>query len=270
MGSSRVAGPFLLEHMKYRHISIVNLLLIIAMAFLLFGALSCEENAPADDHTVEAVDLARYAGKWYEIASLPAPFQEDCFCTTAEYSLQKDHVKVLNQCRRGSVKGELDEAVGKAWPEEGSNNSRLKVSFFWPFKGDYWIIGLDQNYRWAMVGHPQRKYLWILSREPKMPEDLYQSLMGKAKDLGYDVSRLKLMVQECADQPNQASQSYSTLGPQGRKVVLSNPKSILRPQSLSYVFWEKLRLAIGSLSGGMSTEYPEKILSIRLIVMFVG
>jgi apolipoprotein D and lipocalin family protein len=181
-----------------RKFKISRIFLITAMiALLLTMALACEKTMPTDDHTVTSVDLKRYVGKWYEIASLPAPFQEGCFCTTAEYSLEKDHVKVVNRCRRGSPQGEVDEALGKAWPVEGSNNSRLKVSFFWPFKGDYWIIGLDQDYQWAMVGHPQKKYLWILSRSPNMPMELYQSLVSKAKSMGYDVARLKLMNQAC-------------------------------------------------------------------------
>ena len=171
--------------------------MVVATAIILSASLGCGKKTPVDDHTVANVELNRYTGKWYEIASLPAPFQSDCFCTTAEYALEDDHVKVINRCRRGSAKGEWYKAVGKAWPVKGSNNSRFEVSFFWPFKGDYWIIGLARDYSWAMVGHPQKKYLWILARKPHMSRELYESLISKARGLGYDVAGLKLMVQSC-------------------------------------------------------------------------
>jgi apolipoprotein D and lipocalin family protein len=143
------------------------------------------------EQTVARVDLERYMGKWYEIASFPAWFQRDCFCTTAEYELSGDHVWVKNSCRKGSSIGELDVATAKAFAVAGSNNARLKVQFFWPFKGDYWIIALDDNYRYAMVGHPGKEYLWILSRTPEMPEDVYRSMVETARGKGYDVTKLK-------------------------------------------------------------------------------
>lgn len=161
---------------------------------------SCGGNGvlpPGQDHSVAAVDLKRYMGMWYEIASLPAPFQEDCHCTTARYTLKGDYVEVINTCRRESAQGELDTAEGKAWPVEGSNNSRLKVSFFWPFKGDYWVIGLDPDYRWAMVGHPDKKYLWILSRTPRLAPEVYAGIEVRARELGYEVDKLQLMDQSC-------------------------------------------------------------------------
>jgi apolipoprotein D and lipocalin family protein len=171
------------------------------LSFLLFLPLivSCADRAPVDGQTVSKVDLQRYSGKWYEIASLPAPFQKDCFCSSAEYSLEDDHVKVVNRCRRGSVHGQEDEAVGKAWPVEGSNNSRLKVSFFWPFKGDYWVIGLDENYQWAIVGHPDKKYLWILSRKPHISPVLYKELIEKVKAMGYQTENINKTVQSCGE-----------------------------------------------------------------------
>jgi apolipoprotein D and lipocalin family protein len=151
------------------------------------------------DQTVARVDLERYMGKWVEIASFPAWFQRDCFCTMAEYELRGDHVSVKNSCRKGSSEGELDIAMAKAFAVAGSNNSRLKVQFFWPFKGDYWIIALDDNYQYAMVGHPNREYLWILSRTPEMSEDVYQSLVETARGKGYDITKLRKTL--CTDGP---------------------------------------------------------------------
>ncbi len=175
------------------HKTFLPLILITA----LIGLHGCGDKIPLDDHSVQTVDLERYQGKWYEIASFPAPFQKDCYCTTAEYVLKDDYVKVINRCRRGSSQGEWDEAEGKAWPVKGSNNSRLEVSFFWPFTGDYWIVALDADYQWVLVGHPERKYFWILARQPRISQELYNSLVQRAARLGYDVNKLKLMDQSC-------------------------------------------------------------------------
>jgi apolipoprotein D and lipocalin family protein len=170
------------------------LLILPVMVFM-----GCARTMPSDPNhqPVPMVDLERYKGKWFEIASLPAWFQKDCFCTTAEYVLEDDYVRVINRCRRGGPDGEWDEAVGKARPVEGSNNARLKVSFFWPFQGDYWVIALDPEYQWAMVGHPKKTYLWILSRTPRMDKALFQDLVARARSMGYPVDQLKMADQSC-------------------------------------------------------------------------
>ncbi len=146
--------------------------------------------------TVDSVDVNRYVGKWYEIVRLPNSFQKECDCTTAEYSIiDSTTIRVLNKCLKN---GELDDAEGKAFVVEGSNNSKLRVQFFWPFRGDYWIIDLDSdNYSYAVVGTPSRKYLWILSRTKTMDDALLKSLIQKCKDKGFDVSKLIITKQEC-------------------------------------------------------------------------
>ncbi|MCA8939805.1 MAG: lipocalin family protein [Planctomycetes bacterium] len=117
--------------------------------------------------TVERVELERYLGTWYEIGSYPQRFQKGCEKTTATYSLKENgDIKVVNRCWRN---GAWDEAVGNAVIENSESNAELSVSFFWPFYGDYWVISLDRDYQWAVVGHPSRDYLWILSRTPEMP-----------------------------------------------------------------------------------------------------
>ena len=150
------------------------------------------------DHTVDSVDLSRYMGRWYEIASFPNWFQKGCLCTTADYALADGHVTVINSCRRGSPLGKLDVATGKAYVVPDTNNAQLRVQFQWPFKGDYWVIALDENYQYAMVGHPQKKYLWILSRSPIMDDATYARLVGIAAAKGYDVSRLQKTDQTCS------------------------------------------------------------------------
>ncbi|OWY22469.1 hypothetical protein C7N43_08660 [Sphingobacteriales bacterium UPWRP_1] len=163
-------------------------------ACLLFA---CGNNAELP--TVTEVDLARYAGKWYEIASFPTSFQKDCQCTTATYTqTDKGYVKVYNQCRKGAAGSKTTDIEGKAFPASGSNNARLKVQFFPLVKAPYYIIGLDSvNYQYAMVGAPSRNYLWILSRNPQLEPDIYDRLTNKASQLGFDVNRLKRTIQDC-------------------------------------------------------------------------
>jgi len=157
---------------------------------LLFITLAGTLRAETPVNSVGAVDLARYAGKWFEIASFPMFFQRNCIGdTTADYALTPEGVvAVTNRCRTESG---FDEARGKATAVEGSNNARLKVSFFWPFRSDYWVIGLDAEYRWAVVGNPNRKYLWVLSRTPQLPPEMLDAALKAASAQGFDLAQLR-------------------------------------------------------------------------------
>ena len=156
--------------------------------------------APQDKplETVPSVDLQRYLGTWYEIAAFPQRFQKGCHCSVAEYSLEKDFVRVVNTCRKDSPEGKVKRARGKAFVVKGSNNAKLRVQFFWPFRGDYWIIDLADDYSYAVVGAPDRNYLWILSRTPQMEEGLYQEIVKRCADKAFDVSKLVKSDQSCA------------------------------------------------------------------------
>ncbi|MBE9610262.1 lipocalin family protein [Chitinilyticum piscinae] len=160
------------------------------LAALLFTVCSTMALA-AEVQTVPAVDLGRYLGKWYEIAAFPMRFQAQCTAdTTAEYSMREDGlVRVINRCRTAS--GDIDSAEGRAKVVAGSNNSKLRVTFFWPFYGDYWVIGLDPEYRWAVVGHPSRDYLWLLSRTPQLEQPLLDAALTSAIGQGYSLERLR-------------------------------------------------------------------------------
>ena len=141
---------------------------------------------------VPQVDLARYTGTWYEIASFPQRFQKGCTNTKAVYTLRNDGtVEVLNSCFRN---GKTDTAKGTAWIVDKTSNAKLKVSFFWPFRGDYWIIELGRDYEYAVVAGPDRKYLWILARSPQMDEGLYGAIVERLRAGGFDVGRLKRTV----------------------------------------------------------------------------
>lgn len=163
---------------------IVQYFLMMSLFSVLFGCSSGREL-----QTVDSVDLEQYAGKWYEIARLPNSFEEGCECTTAEYGVEKKYVSVLNRCYE-SEKGKWKDIKGKAFPVKGTNNAQLKVQFFWPFRGDYYIIDLAKDYSYALVGSPNRKFLWILSRDVVMGEGEYMMLVEKAKKLGFDTDQL--------------------------------------------------------------------------------
>jgi apolipoprotein D and lipocalin family protein len=165
-------------------------ILILSVVLLTACDVGIKQVGPPLD-VVSFVDLERYMGTWYEIARYPHRFQEGCVDTTATYSLRDDgKVDVLNQCYKGKVDGELKEAHGKAWVVDSVTNAKLKVSFFWPFTGDYWIIDLGERYEYAVVGHPDRRYLWILSRSPEMDDQLYNNIIEKLKTQSYDTGKL--------------------------------------------------------------------------------
>jgi apolipoprotein D and lipocalin family protein len=146
--------------------------------------------------TVPSVDLAKYMGTWYEIASFPQRFQKGCCCTTAEYALsEKGHVVVMNRCRKGGPDGKKTMVKGKAFVVEGTNNAKLKVQFFWPFKGDYWIIDLATDYSYAVVSHPKRNYLWILSRSPQLDPATYAAILLRLKNQQLDTGKLVMTPQ---------------------------------------------------------------------------
>lgn len=143
--------------------------------------------------TVDYVDLTRYVGKWHQIAFFPTRFQGKCtLSTTATYTLRSDgKVGVLNECR--TPEGKSKSISGTARVDDPDSNAKLKVKFFWFVPaGDYWIIALDPEYQYAVVGAPDRNYLWILARTASIKAALYQDLVKKAQEQGFDVSRLQL------------------------------------------------------------------------------
>jgi apolipoprotein D and lipocalin family protein len=138
--------------------------------------------------TVGYVEVDKYLGKWYEIAAFPQRFERGCTHTRAEYSLNTDgSIRVQNSCIKN---GKPDTVTGKAFITDTKTNAKLAVQFFWPFKGKYWILALAHDYSYALVGHPNRKYLWILGRKPQMNEQTYNYLTVLAAYRGFDVRHL--------------------------------------------------------------------------------
>ncbi len=141
--------------------------------------------------TVGHVDLARYLGTWYEIASFPQPFQRGCTATSATYALRDDgDIDVVNRCRKDSLEGEEKVARGRARVVDRATNARLEVSFFRPFWGDYWVIDLADDYSFAVVGHPSRDSLWIRARARSRPDETYTAVLSRLRAQGYETNRL--------------------------------------------------------------------------------
>ena len=167
--------------------------LILVFSSFLMSSSFAKDAGPT---TVREVDINRYIGKWYEIAKYENSFQKKCGATTAEYALKKGLISVTNSCKNKKT-GELTVAEGTA-RAVNEENSKLKVSFvpyfqrFGWFAGDYWIIGLGNDYEYAVVGNPTREYLWFLSRTPSISAELFEELKGIARDQGYDVEKLTL------------------------------------------------------------------------------
>jgi apolipoprotein D and lipocalin family protein len=161
--------------------------LLAVLTFLTSGG--CASASPPP--TVEHVDISRYTGTWYEIASFPKWFQRGCVATEATYRLREDGgVDVLNACREERFDGKLRQAKGKAWIVDRSSNAKLKVQFFWPFRGDYWIVALDPEYRWSVVGDPKRDSCWILSRSRHLDDETFAAIVDRVRALGFDADRL--------------------------------------------------------------------------------
>lgn len=138
--------------------------------------------------TVKSVDMTRFVGKWYEQARKPNCFENELYAATATYTANSDgSIGIVNSGRLGSREGEVVTAEGRGKIVNTKTNAKLEVSFFFPFEAPYWIIELNPDYKYAVIGEPTRTYLWILSREEVMKPELLDRLLQIAEDKhGYD------------------------------------------------------------------------------------
>jgi apolipoprotein D and lipocalin family protein len=168
-----------------------------AGALLALSACASLQSGPVGNRAVpepsRPVDLTLYAGRWYEIGRYEAGFQRGCEASTATYGLRADGlVSVINTCRQDRVDGPLRAIEGKAKVIDGSANAKLKISFFGPFYiGNYWVLDHAEDYSWSIVGEPSGRYLWLLSRTPQPSAQTRQTIMARARDLGYDLSLVR-------------------------------------------------------------------------------
>ncbi|PTS82584.1 MULTISPECIES: lipocalin family protein [unclassified Caulobacter] len=167
--------------------ALIALPLILSLAACAGGPV----GNPRPPQPAKAVELDRYLGKWYEVARYDMKFQKGCEAVTADYSKRPDGmIRVLNTCRDGAVDGPVRTAEGKARVVDPTTNAKLKVSFFGPFWGDYWVMDHADDYSWSIVGEGSGQYLWLLSRKPPTDQDR-QALTARARALGYDVTMLR-------------------------------------------------------------------------------
>jgi apolipoprotein D and lipocalin family protein len=183
-------------NIRIKNLSEVYFFTLFLAVFLASGCASVPKKASPELKVVSYVDIDRYMGKWYEIALYPNWFEKGCYRSTATYEqLKEGQIKVTNQCRMYGPDGELNQAIGTATIPNSKTNAKLKVQFFWPFKGDYWIIDLDKDYQYAIVSEPNRQYLWILSRSPNMDFETLKALKTKIRGNGFDLTYLKQTLQ---------------------------------------------------------------------------
>ena len=166
-----------------------NVVFIIA---LLFFINACNgQNKMIDKTVVKDLNIERYLGKLYEISRYYHSFERGLVGVTASYSYREDgKIKVVNSGYKKTLNGQKSEAIGKAKIPDSNIPSKLKVSFFWFFYGDYFVLELDKNYQWAVIGSSSDNYLWILSRTPQIEKSLYNELLSKITNRGYDVNKL--------------------------------------------------------------------------------
>ncbi len=172
----------------------------IKMTILLSGLIGIMANASVT--TAAHVNLNKYLGKWYEVASIPQYFQRQCVGNTmAEYSLSKSgRIKVVNSCE--TAKGRRSVALGRAEIVDSTTNSKLKVTFvkifgYWVFAfgGDYWILDVAPDYSYALIGDPTTSYAWLLSRTPKVSKSIYVYAEAKFRSEGYNTCKILTSVQ---------------------------------------------------------------------------
>jgi len=178
--------------MKNKTTKMQVFILLLFIAIGISSYILTRTKQDSDLLTVKSVDIEKYMGKWYDIASFPQRFQKGCYNTTATYTLSpKGHVIVENACNKNSLDGKVSGIKGKAFVVKNSGNAKLKVQFFWPFKADYWIIDLADDYSYAVVSEPTKNYLWILSRTPEMDSTVYENILLKLVFKGFDVAKLQ-------------------------------------------------------------------------------
>ena len=161
------------------------------LSAIVLGCLGASVSVAGAPEVVSDVDLERYMGRWYAVASIPTTFERSCAQgTTAEYHLLVDgRIEVTNTCIRED--GTAFDIVGRAWVPDPTEPAKLKVSFVrfsnrWFFPGDYWVLDLASDYSYAVVGHPLRKYGWILSRSPALPEETLETIFQRIEGNGYN------------------------------------------------------------------------------------
>ena len=172
-----------------------KIIFIVLINVLVISSAIAEENKNLK--VVSNLDLHKFQGVWYEIAHNPWFPEKNCFAMIAHYKLIEDSkIEVTNICRKHGFNGEISKIVGKAWLVDQTITSKWEVQFIWPFSLDYWVIDLEENFNYAVIGEPDKENFWILSRKPIMEKGLLAKIIAQSKMKGYDLSNLILTPQD--------------------------------------------------------------------------
>ncbi len=154
-------------------------------------AFACSGAPPPPPTTVADLDVDRFMGTWYEVARLPFHWQRDCVASAARYEKVSDEeFAVVNYCWFKTIDGPMRKARAKAYVDTAMRRARLKIQFFWPNWQDYWVLYISDDYQQTVIGTPDRKYLWLMSRTPSMDEKIYDQLVAFAAREGFDTASL--------------------------------------------------------------------------------
>jgi apolipoprotein D and lipocalin family protein len=159
---------------------------LCTIAFIMLSAFTGIPNK-----TVAKVDLNRFSGRWYSLYSIPTFFDRGSRETTTNYTYntEKGYYDVITTYKKEDSE-DIHSVKSKIFQVDGTNNSQMKAQFIWPYKVDYWVIDLAPDYSWVVVGHPDHKFLFIMSRKPSMDKKLYDEIVARCKAMGYDVDKL--------------------------------------------------------------------------------
>ncbi len=197
--------PFKLQsaHRRANDLAVSTLLVLVVSLGGCVGSPGPVGNLAVPE-PAKPVELAAYLGTWYEHGRYEAPFQKGCEGVTAQYSIREtsgaSNIRVVNSCYKNGLDGDFDQSTGRARVVDGSNGAKLKVSFFGPFFGDYWVLDRseprpDGLYEWSIVGEPSGRYLWMLTREAAPDADLQNLLESRVRQLGYDWDLVRMTQQ---------------------------------------------------------------------------
>ncbi len=171
-------------------------IIVLILAVLIVVPCFARTKKKMDLPTVKHLEIEKFMGVWYEIARFPHKFEKDLVGVTATYEMKSNgQISVLNQGYKHTLDGKQKNAKGRARMPNAHEPGFLQVTFFLCFWADYLVLELDENYQYALIGSSTPDYLWILCRQPQMDEHTYNMLVEKAKDFGYDISKLERVKQ---------------------------------------------------------------------------
>jgi len=173
------------------------MLRVLLLSFVMFSVGGCQSQRFDPISLAETVDIPRFMGDWYVIAHIPLPPERRAWNGIERYDLNPDgSIATTFTFRLDSADGEKKRYTPTAWVTDDPSNAVWKMQFLWPFKADFRIIWLDENYQTTIIGRQKRDYVWVMAREPEIDEQTYQTMLGFLEREGYDLSELRKVPQQ--------------------------------------------------------------------------